>query len=116
MSEHDATSAQEWETALERLEVQVSRAERMGTGLDAKEFENSLPASLSTIPRYLLDRAQSLVERQQRLEITYPEPPIQPPVRTGTLHERVGHLITGPREPVSFDVFGSLVEGDRPED
>jgi hypothetical protein len=116
MSEHEAPAAHEWETALERLELQVSRAERMGTGLDAKELENSLPASLSTIPRYLLDRAQSLVERQQRLEITYSEPPIQPPVRTGNLHERVGHLITGPREPVSFEVFGSLVEGEPEQD
>jgi len=112
MPEHDAPSAHEWEAALERLELQVSRAERMGTGLDAKELEHSLPASLSTIPRYLLDRAQALVERQQRLEITYPEPRIQAPVRTGTLHDRVGHLVTGPREPVSFDLFGTSGEAE----
>lgn len=119
MPEHDAPSAHEWETALERLEVQLLRAERMGTTVDPKDLEVSLPASLNTIPRYLLARAQSLVERQQHLVSMLPvrEPAEIPaqvsqetweptPVRGGTLHERVGHLITGPREPVSIDLFG----------
>jgi hypothetical protein len=116
MSEHDVPSAHEWETALEQLEVQLNRAERMGTTVDAHDLELALPASLSTIPRYLLDRAQSLVERQQQLASTLPdrvEPPIEAilpgrverPIAGGTLHDRVGHLITGPREPVTFDLF-----------
>jgi hypothetical protein len=112
MSEHDAPAAHEWETTLERLEVQISRAERMGgTGADAG-LELSLPDSLSTIPRYLLARAQRLVERHQRLVSGPPAPAER--VAGGTLHERVGHLITGPREPVSFEVFGSLTE-DAPQ-
>jgi hypothetical protein len=132
MSEHDAPSAREWETALDRLEVQLNRAERMGTTVDPKDLELGLPASLNTIPRYLLDRAQVLVERQQRLVRLFPTPEPEPeeleepealraPVdswqpqaaRGGTLHERVGHLITGPREPVSFDLFGAPTEGER---
>jgi hypothetical protein len=103
--QHEAPSAREWEAAIDRLEVQLNRAERMGTAVDAHDLELSLPASLSTIPRYLLARAQSLVERQQALVGILPDRDARP-VHGGTLHERVGHLITGPREPVSFDLFG----------
>jgi hypothetical protein len=109
MAEHDAASAHEWEVALERLEVQLNRAERMGTVVDAGELELALPASLSTIPRYLLDRAQALVERQQRLARSAVD-------RTAdgfTLHDRVGHLYSGDREPVSMELFRDL-QDDRP--
>lgn len=111
MSEHDAPSAHEWEAALERLEVQLNRAERMGTAVDAKDVELLLPASLSAIPRYLLDRAQTLVERQQELASLLPERAARP-TDAFTLHDRVGHLVTGPREPVSIDLFGASAEGE----
>jgi hypothetical protein len=109
MTEHDATSAREWETALDLLEVRLNRAERMVPVAEA-DLELHLPAALSTIPRYLLERAGSLVERHQRLLAQLPE-------RAGrtnegfTLHDRVGHLVTGPREPVSAD-FLDAVHGD----
>jgi hypothetical protein len=109
MAEHGAASGHEWEVALERLEVQLTRAERMGTVVDAQDLELGLPASLSTIPRYLLTRVQSLVERQQRLVSASAD-------RTAdgfTLHDRVGHLFSGPREPVAMDILRAL-EGDRP--
>lgn len=109
MSEHDTASAHEWEVALDRLDVQLNRAERMGTVVEAAELELGLPASLSTIPRYLLDRAQSLVERQQRLARSA----IDRTVDGFTLHDRVGHLYNGPREPVSIDIFRDL-EDERP--
>jgi hypothetical protein len=109
MSEHDAASTHEWEVALERLEVQLNRAERMGTVVDARDLELGLPASLSTIPRYLLARAQSLVERQQRLSSAAADRSVD----GFTLHDRVGHLFTGPREPVSMDIFREL-EAERP--
>ncbi|GAA1957801.1 hypothetical protein GCM10009798_16570 [Nocardioides panacihumi] len=115
MSEHDTPSAHEWEAALERLEVQLNRAERMGTAVDAKDIELGLPASLSTIPRYLLDRAQVLVERQQKLASMLPERGTRP-TDAFTLHDRVGHLVTGPREPVSFDLFGASAKGERTAD
>ena len=108
MSEHDAASTHEWEVALERLEVQLNRAERMGTVIDARDLELALPASLSTIPRYLLTRAQSLVERQQRLSAAADRS-----ADGFTLHDRVGHLYAGPREPVSMDIFREL-GADRP--
>jgi hypothetical protein len=109
MSEHDAASTHEWEVALERLEVQLNRAERMGTVVDAEDLELGLPASLSTIPRYLLARAQSLVERQQRLVSVAADRPVD----GFTLHDRVGHLFTGPREPVALDFLREL-EAERP--
>ena len=114
MSENDTPAAHEWETALERLEVRLNRAEQLGSTGDGRDLELSLPASLSTIPRYLLPRAQTLIERHQRL-VAGPSAPTERPVG-GTLHERVGHLITGPREPVSFEMFGSLVEDDPQQD
>src|SRR4051812_9908908 len=101
MPEHDAPSAHEWEAALVRLEVQLNRAERMGAAVDATDIELGLPASLSTIPRYLLDRAQALVERQQKLASLLPQRAARPN-DAFTLHDRVGHLVSGPREPVSF--------------
>ena len=110
MSEHDAPSAREWEAALDRLEVQLNRAERMGATADAADLEASLPASLSTIPRYLLARAQALAERQQQLASVLPERAVD----TFTLHDRVGHLVTGPREPVSFDLFGAAAPEGEP--
>jgi hypothetical protein len=103
MPEHAAT-AHEWEVALERLEVQLNRAERMRGAVDAADVELGLPASLSTIPRYLLDRAQSLVERQQRLISLAADRTVD----AFTLHDRVGHLVTGPRRPVSIENLGEL--------
>jgi hypothetical protein len=111
MSEHEAPSAREWETALERIELQLTRAERMGTTLDAVDLELGLPASLSVIPRYLLARAQSLVERQQRLASVRPDGTTRP-TDGFTLHDRVGHLYDGPRNPVSFDFFGALKDDE----
>lgn len=109
MSEHDVPSAREWEAALERLEVQLNRAEAMGTSLDEKDLEVTLPAAIHTIPRYLLTRAQALVERQQQLASVPPDRTVRT-VEAFTLHDRVGHLVTGPREPVSFDLFGAAAE------
>jgi hypothetical protein len=112
MTEHDATSAREWETALDRLELQVNRAERLGA-TDA-DRELNLPAALSTIPRYLLDRAQGLVERHQQLVAQHPVGG-ERTTDAFTLHDRVGPLITGPRTPVSAD-FLEAIQGDQPDD
>lgn len=112
MAEHDATSAREWETALERLELQLNRAERMGP-TDA-DRELHLPAALSTIPRYLLDRAQRLIERHQRLVGQQPES-AERTTEAFTLHDRVGHLTTGRDAPVSADFLEAL-QGEQPTD
>jgi hypothetical protein len=106
MPEHDATSAREWETALDQLEVRLNRAERMASIADA-DLELRLPAALNTIPRYLLERAGSLVERHQRLVAQLPER-AERVTEAFTLHDRVGHLVTGPREPVSADFLDAL--------
>ncbi|MDH2414641.1 hypothetical protein [Nocardioides sp. CER19] len=111
MPEHDTPTAREWEAALERLEVRLNRAERMGTTLDALDLELGLPASLHVIPRYLLARAQALVERQQRLASLRPTGE-QRSADGFTLHDRVGHLYDGPREPVGFDFFGALKDDE----
>ncbi|GAB7003368.1 hypothetical protein JCM18899A_08390 [Nocardioides sp. AN3] len=126
MSDNEALSAREWEAALERLEVLLNRAERMGTTFDPDDVELSLPDSVTTIPRYLLDRAQALVERRHLLIRWEAEATDAPPeddaglvsagtwepsaARGGTLHDRVGHLITGPREPVTFDLFSGATD------
>ncbi|SFC32504.1 hypothetical protein SAMN04487968_105183 [Nocardioides terrae] len=108
MAERDAMPAAEWEPALDRLELQVSRAEQLGV-TDA-DLDLRLPAALSTIPRYLLDRAQSLVERHQRLvgERSGQARHDERPIDTRTLHDRVGHLTTGARSPVSPDFLEAL--------
>jgi hypothetical protein len=111
MTEHDATSVSEWESALDRLELQLNRAERIGA-VDPDDVELHLPAALSTIPRYLLDRAQMLVERHQGLVGRLPRQG-DPTAESFTLHDRVGPLITGPRAPLSADFLDAL-NGDDP--
>ena len=106
MSEHDATSAREWEAALDHLEVRLNRAERMVT-IDHADLELRLPAALNTIPRYLVERAGSLVERHQALVAQLPER-AERVTEAFTLHDRVGHLVTGPREPLSADFLEAL--------
>jgi hypothetical protein len=105
MPEPDTTSTREWEATLDRLEVQLDRAERIGSTGEEKDVELALPDSLTTIPRYLLARAHTLIERHQRLVSV----PRDRTTDTFTLHDRVGHLVSGPREPLSFEVFGPLV-------
>jgi hypothetical protein len=109
MTERDTTSAAEWESALDRLELRLSRAERLGTDAGVGL---QLPAALHTIPRYLLDRAQRLVERHQRL-VGEQRDHDGRTTDGRTLHDRVGHLITGPRNPVSADFLQAL-QGESP--
>lgn len=96
----DATT---WEAALDELEFQLNRAEHMLHTMDAEEILGWQAPALGTMPRYLVPRAQALLERQQGVIERLP----------GTIHstraqlrlaDRVGNATAPAAAPVYLDV------------
>lgn len=95
--------ASTWEAALDELEAHLIRAEHMLQTMDPEEILNWQAPALGTMPRYLVPRAQALLERQQRVIERLPI------ALTGTraqrqLADKVGHATTRSALPVYLDV------------
>lgn len=81
-----------WEIALDQLEVQLNRAERMArleSGTDDDVLSWEPPTSTVSMPRYLVPRAKELLERQHLLIERLPELIWRPHGRV-RLTDRVG--------------------------
>ncbi len=69
----DRTTDEIWEAVLDDLETQLNRAERFLDRLDPETIESwSAQPPAAPMPRYLVPRAQALLERQQAIIEPFP--------------------------------------------
>jgi hypothetical protein len=93
-----------WESALDELEQQVQRAERLVASPDAAALTDwDPPADLGPLPRHLVARAQSLVQRQQAVIERIPTL-LQTTRQQLHVGRRIGEATTRPTSPVYIDV------------
>jgi hypothetical protein len=93
----------EWESALDDMERATAIAEKLLLTLRVDEIEPwVLPHLSGPIPLYLVERAQALSERQERVAETIPSV-LARLSRQRTLADRIGQLTTQPRRPVYID-------------
>ncbi|MDH2414642.1 hypothetical protein [Nocardioides sp. CER19] len=98
------TAATTWESVLDDLERQVQRAERLIASPEADDLTRwEPPAHLGPLPRHLLARAQSLVERQQTVIDRIP-PLLHATRQQHQVGRRIGDATTRPSAPVYVDV------------
>ena len=96
----DATA---WEAALDELEFQLNRAQHLLETTDPEEILGWQAPALGTMPRYLVPRAQALLERQQRVIERLPGALASTRAQL-RLADRVGQATGRPVAPVYLDV------------
>lgn len=95
-----------WETALDQLEVQLNRAERLvrlEQDTDGDVLGWTPPAAPVSMPRYLMPRAKALLERQQVVIERLPEL-IERTREQVRLTDRVGQATTPVRPSAYVDI------------
>lgn len=95
--------ANTWEAALDELEFHLNRAEHLLQTMNPAEILGWQAPALGTMPRYLLPRAQALLERQQRVIDRLPVA-IAGARQQLRLADRVGRATTPTALPVYLDV------------
>lgn len=95
--------ANAWEAALDELEFHLNRAEHLLRTTDPQEILGWQAPPLGAMPRYLLPRAQALLERQQRVIDRLPVA-IAGARQQLRLADRVGRATAQAARPVYLDV------------
>lgn len=96
----DATT---WEAALDELEFRLNRAEHLLQTMDPEEILGWQAPALGTMPRYLMPRAQALLERQQSVIERLPGAIASTRAQL-RLADRVGSATVRTPPPVYLDV------------
>lgn len=92
-----------WEAALDELEAHLIRAEHLLQTMDPEDVLNWQAPALGALPRYLVPRAQALLERQQRVIERLPGA-ISSTRAQLKLADRVGHATAPTAPPVYLDI------------
>ncbi len=95
--------AQTWEAALDELEFHLNRAEHLLQSMDPEDVLGWQAPALGAMPRYLLPRAQALLERQQSVLDRMPAA-MGSARQQLRLADRVGRATTRATPPVYLDV------------